>query len=263
MNSCLYETRIMHSRLEPKKHRFAYGFFSFYLDLDEIDELARKIPGFSRNRWDLYSFHDRDHVDMGRGSVKHNILAFLGEHGIGLDGGRIMLLTYLRTFGYLFNPVSFFFCFDAEERPVCVVAEVGNTFGEMKLFLIRDGAFKDGRFRDRHDKYYYVSPFTKLDDQLDFRIAVPEEKMTVGVDTSRNGKKVLVASMTGERRELTGGNLLRLSLKFPWITLKVIVLIHWHALLLWIKKIPYELKTSNPHLQKEVHRVRRKHSRSA
>lgn len=255
MNSCLYETVIMHHRLVPKEHKFKYRFFSFYLDLDEIDELSKKIFILSRNKFNVYSFYDSDHWGSQQSSIKENILLYLKGKGIDLNGGRIMVLTYLRTFGYVFNPVSLYYCFDNANNPLCVVPEIGNTFGELKPFFVGKEDLDGNKFKDSQTKFYYISPFTKLDDTLDFKLTIPSDRLNICIDTSRNSQKILLTSMIGDKKELTNRNLLWMSFKFPLITLKVIVLIHWHALLLWLKKIPYEEKTSNPHYQKEVFRA--------
>jgi DUF1365 family protein len=252
----------MHHRLVPKEHRFSYKFFSFYLDLDEIDELTSKIPFLSHNQVNAYSLYDIDHLVKGQHSIKDNILSYLQGRGINLQGGRIMLLTYLRTFGYVFNPVSLYYCFDKDNNPLCVVPEIGNTFGELKLFFIGTEGFSGNKFKDRQDKFYYISPFTKLDDTLDFRLTVPDNRVNIGIDTSKNGEKIILTTMIGEKKELTNGNLLWLTIKFPFVTLKVIALIHWHAFMLWLKRIPHEEKTSNPHLQKEVRRAWNKGSKN-
>jgi hypothetical protein len=245
----------MHHRLAPKEHRFSYKFFSFYLDLDEIDELTGRILFLSRNRFNVYSFYDRDHIGEEQSSVKENISAYLREQGVDIKNGRIMLLTYLRMFNYVFNPVSFYFCFDATGEPVCVVPEIGNTFKELKPFFIGNEALKENRFKDTQTKYYYISPFAQLDDNLDFRLTVPDERVNIGIDTSKDGKKVILTTMLGDKKPLTNRDLLWLTVKFPFVTLKAISLIHWHAFMLWLKKIPFEEKKSNMHLQKEVQRA--------
>ena len=255
MNSCLYETAIMHHRLKPKEHKFSYKFFSFYLDLDEMDEVARRIFFLSRNKFNVYSFYDDDHLEKGQHSIKDNILSYLKNQGVDLQGGRIMLLTYLRTFGYVFNPVSLYYCFDKDSKPLCVVPEIGNTFGELKLFLIGIENLTENKFKNKQEKFYYISPFTQLDDTLDFKLTIPDNRLNICIDTAKNGEKIILTSMIGEKKALTNFNLLLLSIKFPLVTLKVITLIHWHAFMLWLKRIPHEEKTNNPHLQKEVRRA--------
>lgn len=254
MRSCLFDTHIMHHRLSPKEHKFSYRFFSFYLDLDEIDELSSKSAIFSRNRFNLFSFYDKDHLNFGGKNIKENITRYLLGNGIELKGGRIMLLSYVRVFGYAFNPVSFYFCFDAFDQPVCVVCEIGNTFGELKPFLIRKNKLTKEMFRDEQIKHYYISPFMKLDDCLEFNLDVPLEKLNIKINTKRKDRRVLLTTMAGTKRHLGSWTMLKYALLIPFETFKVIALIHWHALVLFLKKIPYEQKESNPQLQKEVAR---------
>ena len=105
-------------------------------------------------------------------------------------------------------------------------------------------------------KYYYISPFTDLDNQLDFRIQVPDERLNITIDTSKNGEKFFWSSMTGPRKPLTTATLLWYTVKYPWVTLKVIFLIHWHAAMLhFIRKVDHHAKEDNPQLQREVHRA--------
>ena len=151
MNSCLYECSVMHHRFAPKVHHFQHSLFMFYLDLDELDQVARQLWLFSHNRKNLYSFADRDHEPSGPGTLKECIVRFLAANKIEMTrpdhpantlpakhpGGKIMLLTLPRICGYIFNPISVYYCFDEAGQPVATVVEVGNTFREMKLYLLR------------------------------------------------------------------------------------------------------------------------------
>jgi len=229
--------------------------FMFYLDLDEMDTLARKCSFFSRNRANVYSFWDEDHFDSDGKTIKEKVFKFLAQKGVDFKEGRIMLLTNVRTFGYIFNPVAFYFCFDRKDRPVCAVAEVGNTFGEIKPFLLGPGDFKDGCFVSQQKKYYYISPFIGMDIPMDFKLRIPDDKLDMKIDDSDENGKFLYTVMSGQSQKITNGRLFWLTVKYPFVTFKVIFLIHFHALLLWLKKVPFFEKTSNPHLQKEVYRV--------
>ena len=162
-NSSLYECTVMHHRLEPLKHRFVYKIFMFSLDLDELDSLHSKLWLFSRNSMNIFSFGDSDHLQYGKTTTKENIIEYLRQNEIDLYGGKIYLITNLRTFGYVFNPVSFYFCYDAGGNAVCAVSEVGNTFGEMKPYLLDRTDKNETGFRKRMDKLFYVSPFINLD----------------------------------------------------------------------------------------------------
>lgn len=253
LRSCLYECDVMHHRLAPRHHHFRYKIFLFCLDLDEIPAVCAKTRGFSHNRFNLYTFRDRDHLTVtGGGSVRENLTAYLARHGVDFPAtGRALLLTLPRVLGYIFNPVSFYFCFDAGGRPLCAVAQVGNTFGEMKPYLLAiPGA--DGVFRLRTPKHFYVSPFSALDLEFDFKLRIPGEHLEIHIDDWQDRKRVLLSALTGTRVPLTTARLAWLTLKFPVVTLKVILLIHWQALLLWLKRLPYHSKAANPHLQRDV-----------
>jgi DUF1365 family protein len=253
LRSCLYECEVMHHRLTPRKNRFSYRIFLFCLDLDEIPAVCTKTRGFSHNRFNLYSFRDRDHLTVtGGGTVKQNLAAYLGRHGVEFpESGRALLLTLPRVLGYIFNPVSFYFCFDAAGLPLCAVAQVGNTFGEMKPYLLAKPD-TGGVFRLRTPKHFYVSPFSALDLEFDFKLRIPGEHLEIHINDWQGRDQVLLSALTGTRLPLTAGRLAWLTLKFPLVTLKVIFLIHWQALLLWLKRLPYHSKAANAQLQRDV-----------
>jgi uncharacterized protein len=249
----------MHHRLEPRRHRFRYSVFMFYLDLDEIDALSRKLRLMSRNRFNLFNFRDLDHLQWPASApetgkpVREQIVAFLGSQGVSIGHGRIMLLTNLCTLGYQFNPVSFYFCYDEQDRPVCSVAEVGNTFREMKPYFLGQDRRSELGFRATIPKYFYVSPYTRLDTSFDFDLALPDNRLQIRIDDyDREGRRFFISTLSGKRKSLNDANLLRYFLNFPLITLKVIGLIHWEALRLWLKRLPYHKKNANQDLQRDV-----------
>lgn len=242
----------MHQRLTPKVHRFDYRVFYLWLDLDELDELHVSLRAFSRNKWNVFSFYDRDHLELGEPSAKANLLRWLAARDVAVaDISRIRLLTFPRVFGYIFNPVCFYFCFDAQEVPLCAVAEVTNTFHEQKPYLLLDRD-SNGRFRLVTPKHFYVSPFSSLDLCFDFKLGVPDERINIHIDDREGDVPVLLSSVTGERKPLTDRQLLWVMVKYPLLTLRVIFLIHWHALLLWVKRIPFHRKAAHPALQRDV-----------
>ena len=247
----------MHNRMEPKPHRFNYDVFMFWLDLDEIDEIAKKFSLISRNRFNVFNFRDSDHVQLPADkpdtskNVKQHVLDYLHSQNVKLSNPKIFLLTNLRTFGHQFNPVSFYFVYE-NEQAICSVAEVSNTFGEMKLFLLGQETLKDNQFTYQTKKYFYVSPFIDHDVDFAFQLQLPTDKLNLRIDDYRNGNRFFIATLTGKKKELTGARLWAYTFRFPLITLKVIALIHWNAMLLWLKKIPYRKKGDHNELQKDV-----------
>lgn len=243
----------MHRRLSPKSHEFVYKIFLFLIDLDELDSLRRDVPVFSVNEPNLYALHDADYFRIGSGSIRQNLLSFLRSQGISTVPARVRLLTLPRLLGYTFNPISIFFCFDENREPLVAVVQVGNTFGELKPFVVpRDGA----GFHARVPKHFYVSPFSSLELAFDFRFDRPGQRLRILIDDYDEDRKTLISTLTGSRTELTLGNLLVLSVKYPLVTLKIIFLIHFEALRLWIKGTPHRTKEADPHLQTGVFKAR-------
>jgi uncharacterized protein len=248
----------MHHRLAPKQHRFNYQIFMFYLNLEEINSLDKRLKLLSRNRFNLFNFRDKDHLqlpaDKGK-ETKEQIMDYLRMQGITTPVSRIMLLTNLCTLGYQFNPVSFYFCYDEQDKPLCSVVEVCNTFKELKPYLLNTETFTEGHFRLNTGKYFYVSPFTDMDANFDFNLQVPGEKLSIRIDnTDKNGERFFISTLQGTRVALTDANMLYYFLSFPFITLKVIWLIHWQAFKLWIKKLPYHAKAAHQDLQRDLYR---------
>jgi DUF1365 family protein len=241
LRSSVYECRVAHERFEPAPHRFDYRGFAFCLDLDEIDELAAKIPWLSRNRFNLFSYYDGDHIDV-RSLFRSR----------GIDASRIVLVTNLRILGYVFNPVSFYFCLDGHGRPLAAVAEVNNTFGETKPYLIEREALRNGRFDSTQRKHFYISPFVSLDSDMRMRLAVPGERLGFVIDDFEHGRHVLHTSMIGRRAALTAARLLGFAAKYPLLTLRIISAIHWHALRLWWKRVPFHRKADRADLQRGI-----------
>lgn len=284
MNSRIYECHVMHARFIPKPHRFVYRIFMLAIDLDELPTLHHRLHLFSVNAPNLYAFRETDFLptteplhnqspsptchlisDKPSGaisSLKARVLAFLAARGTDLGPrGRIELVTLPRVFGYLFNPVSFYFCYDSTGACVAAISEVTNTFREMKPYFLGPETFRPaasattaGAFHLRTPKKFYVSPFSDVDVAFDFNLRPPAEKLSVQIDDYVGPDRTLTSTLTGPARPLTDSILAWFLLKYPLITLRIISLIHWHALLLWFKKIPWFAKSARPADQRDLYR---------
>ncbi|NDV63545.1 DUF1365 domain-containing protein [Puniceicoccales bacterium CK1056] len=254
MQSSLYNCHVFHKRVSPVDYGFTSRIFMWMLDLDEIDEVARSNRFFSRNRFNVYSFRDDDHLYLGKSTLRENVEAYLSKEGIDEKPARISLLTNLRTMGYVFNPVSFYFCYDSGGQAIAVIVEVHNTFGELKPFLLTQADLQASQFKKEYPKLFYISPFSDLDQRLEIKVELPSDRLALYVNNSEKGasKPFFRSSLTGHAVPLNNRSLAAYSLRFPFITLKVIILIHWHALKLYLKKVPFHKKSDDPHLQKGI-----------
>ena len=235
-NSCIYIGSVIHKRFKPKKHFFKYNVFSLFLDLDEINELDQKIPFFSYNKFNILSFFDKDHGYRDGSSIKDWLIHVLQKKNISTINIKIKILCYPRIFGYVFNPLSIFFIYDADSNPIAILYEVKNTFGEQHTYVFKID-IKNKQILNNCKKKFYVSPFMDLESKYFFKVLIPNERLSVIIDQRDKEGKLLFASQDGERVKLSSKNLLISYLKHPLMTLKIISAIHYEALKLWIKGI--------------------------
>ena len=235
-NSCIYIGSVIHKRFKPKKHFFKYSVFSLFLDLDEINELDKKIAFFSYNKFNILSFFDKDHGYRDGSSIKDWLIHVLQKKNISTINIKIKILCYPRIFGYVFNPLSIFFIYDADSNPIAILYEVKNTFGEQHTYVFKID-IKNKQILNNCKKKFYVSPFMDLESKYFFKVLIPNERLSVIIDQRDKEGKLLFASQDGERVKLSSKNLLISYLKHPLMTLKIISAIHYEALKLWIKGI--------------------------
>lgn len=236
--SAIYRGSVVHDRRRPKRHRLRYTVFTLLLDLDELPEIDRLMRLFSYNGFAPLSFHDKDHGPATGAELKPWVEERLAEAGVATDGGAIKLLCYPRVFGYVFNPLSVYFCYDQSGELAAILYEVCNTFRERHTYVIP--VADDGRavVRQSCAKALYVSPFIGMDTAYRFRIVPPTEKVSVTIRQEDAEGLLLAASFFGAREDLTQWSLMKCFLGFPLLSIKVILGIHWEAIKMWLKGFP-------------------------
>lgn len=260
--SALYVGRVMHQRLRPLRHRLEYRVFSMLIDIDELQPLHQRLRWFSLGRFNLFSFWPGDHGDgtaVHAAGLRGQIQRRLQAAGLPSDGA-VRLLAMPRILGYAFNPLSIWFCHAPDGALQAIIHEVNNTFGERHsyLFAVNPADRAEDRTDDRAedqvdelieqqcDKRLYVSPFLGMDLHYRFRIAPPQQRLSIGISVHEGRalaaqagdermSPVLNARLDASRMPLTDAALLRVFMTHPLLTLKVIGGIHWEALRLWLK----------------------------
>lgn len=246
--SALYGGAVMHQRLRPRRHRLHYRVFSLLLDLDEIDGLSRRLKLFSRNRFNLFSFHDRDYATGSDTPLRQQIEDHLRAGGLAPDGGPIRLLTMPRILGYVFNPLNVYFCYRRSGSLAAILYEVNNTFSQRHSYLmpVAEDAAREGLVRQECSKQLYVSPFLDMGMTYAFRVVPPGKRISISVTGHDADGPLIVAVHTATRAALTDVALARAFVTYPLLTLKVIAGIHWEALLLWLKGLRLSTRPPPP-----------------
>ncbi len=241
--SSLYLGRIRHRRLDEPAREFSYPIWHALIDLDELSALDRGLRFFSYNGFNLTGFDDRGHMGPEATPVRDKLENWLRQRGVETELGRVQVLTHLSILGHVFNPVSFYFIRDREDRLRHAVAEVNNTFGETYCYLL---GVEGSSIRHEEEKRFHVSPFQPLAGRYRFRITEPGSALTAHIDVLRDGGRVFDTTLSSERRDLTSNGLLKTVARHPHLGLWTLALIHYQALRLWLKKAPFFVKPTPP-----------------
>lgn len=247
MNSCIYEGRVRHRRFAPRKHEFNYRLYMMFLDLDELPGLFDRFWLWSSRRFNLAWFRRADYMGDSSKTLKQCVTDMLyAQTGIRAEG-PVRLLTHCRYFGFGFNPVSFYYCYDRNDTHVeNIIAEVNNTpWGEKYCYVlgkadnVAEKQDEQGHLRYRPIKDFHVSPFMPMNINYDWRFNQPGNRLAVHMQNFIDGDKLFDATLDLEYRPINSANMARVLLQYPAVTMKVVIGIYYQALRLLIKRIPF------------------------
>ena len=236
MNSCIYNGEVTHTRFKPVRHFLKYKTFSLLIDLDEINLLDKSIGIFSHNKFNIFSFYDKDHGDRDGGNLKDWVISNLKKFQIKENITNIKVLCYPRILGYVFNPLSIFYCYE-KDKLVAIFYEVKNTFNEQHTYIFK--IKNNEEIIQKCRKKFYVSPFMDMETFYNFKLLNPNDKLSVFIKQTDADGTILTATQTGDKKEFSYKQLAINFLKYPLMTIKIISSIHYEALLLWKKGAIY------------------------
>ena len=245
MNSCIYNGEVTHTRFKPVRHFLKYKTFSLLIDLDEINILDKSIGIFSHNKFNIFSFYDKDHGDRDGGNLKDWVISNLKKFQIKENITNIKVLCYPRILGYVFNPLSIFYCYE-KDKLVAIFYEVKNTFNEQHTYIFK--IKNNEEIIQKCRKKFYVSPFMDMETYYNFKLLNPNDKLSVFIKQTDADGTILTATQTGDKKEFSFKQLAINFIKYPLMTIKIISSIHYEALLLWKKGAIYrkrEVKLKN------------------
>ena len=245
METCIYKGIVTHRRFKPKRHFFSYKTFSIFFDLDELKDLQNKISIFSFNKFNVFSFYNKDHGDRDGGNLRDWVTKNLKKYNINFKVTKIKLLCFPRIFGYVFNPLSIFYCYE-KDKIVAIFYVVKNTFNEQHTYIFK--IKNNEEIIQKCRKKFYVSPFMDMETFYNFKLLNPKDKLSVFIKQTDADGTILTATQTGDKKEFSFKQLAINFLKYPLMTIKIISSIHYEALLLWKKGAIYrkrEVKLKN------------------
>ncbi|HEY1673294.1 MAG TPA: DUF1365 domain-containing protein [Streptosporangiaceae bacterium] len=231
----MYECRITHVRTAPVRNEFTYRSYQWLVDLDQLPR-----PGLVLGV--LAGFSARDHLGDPDRSIRANLDHFLSGHGIDLHGGQVLMLAHARVLGYVFNPLTVYWCHDPDGTLRCVVAEVHNTYGQRHAYLLHT----DDRGRAQTPKAFYVSPFYPVDGGYRMSLPEPGPRLRLSVVLERPDGTSFVASVQGRRQPASRRGLLRAAARHPWSTLAVSARIRIQGIRLYLRGLPIVPRPEHP-----------------
>ncbi|MBV08438.1 DUF1365 domain-containing protein [Rubinisphaera sp.] len=239
--SCLFVGQVSHVRERPVRNVFRYRLFMLYLDLEELPTVFDRYWLWSAERNNVAAFYRKDHLRTSSENLLDGARNLVEERLGFRPQGPIRLLTHLRYYGFMMNPVSFYFCYDNDQKPVAMIAEVNNTpWGEQHCYVMKwDSSIENGIQKWEIEKEFHVSPFMEMQMRYRWEVREPGKQLLVNIANHDTEGLLFSAGMNLQRREINSMNLAKCLIKYPAMTLKVYAAIHWQALKLWAKGVKY------------------------
>jgi len=245
VNSKIFTGTIEHRRYSPVDHRLSYPLYMYAFDLDELGRLNQRYPLFGYNRLAVTAIHDKDVLEPDALPVKEKIFRLLARHQVRLPVSRIIMITSARYFNYVFNPVNFYYCLDANSRLSAVVAEVNNTYGERHPYVLIPDALDPGKWAAKFQtpKVFHVSPFNRVEGVYHFYFSEPGDHIEIRIELIQDNKKILAAAFKAKGQAMTPVNHLKTIFKYPVAPHLSIPRIYTHAFKLFFRKhLPFNYK---------------------
>ncbi len=251
----IYNCHIFHSRNLPVSHQFSYSSFNFCIDLDEVESLSQKSIFCGTERFRPFRFVPEDSIFSKKGDsaidLKRSVIQYAQQKGISAPVARVEFLGNIRTFGYSYNPASFFFGYSHDGNPLFAIVEVTNTFKGKKTYFV---PMNENKLRLSQEKLFYVSPFSDLDSQFEFSLCAPTNKLSIQIDSIKrvntDSTVKVHATLSGFALPFCTLTLIRAMIRYPFVPLVVMIQIHFQALRLYLKGAPFKKKNSQINLQK-------------
>ena len=238
METCIYKGFVTHRRFKPLRHYFSYKTFSILFDLTELEDLHKKIGIFSFNRFNIFSFYNKDHGSRDGNDLTKWVKINLKKYNLNFNVSKIKLLCFPRVLGYVFNPLSIFYCYEGKVLKA-ILYEVKNTFNEQHTYVFPvDNSSKI--IKQQCNKKFYVSPFIEMDTFYNFRLTEPDKNIRILIKQTDKEEKILVACQVGKRQNMSLNQLIINFFTHPMMTFKIMISIHYEALRLWKKGATFQ-----------------------
>ncbi|MDX1352612.1 MAG: DUF1365 domain-containing protein [Thiomicrorhabdus sp.] len=252
MASSLYFGQVMHQRFKPMQYQFRYSVFSIKVDIDQIENETQNLKWLSLNKFNLFSLNYADYGARQKGQHwRLWINQLLAEYGIDRPAYRVELVCFPRFIGITFNPLAMWYAYNEQNQLIAVICEVSNTFGQWHHYVLTNGGkVINDKVKARALKVFHVSPFIDMQAHYEFRFAKPTQTYQINIFQKQAGEPLLNSTQVGRAHPLTNANLFKAARQYPFNTLKVIWMIHWWALKIWLKggqfhKTPKHLESVN------------------